>query len=130
MINLIAKYILFALIATILNLFTQYIFLKMYYGVGSLYLAMFLGTLIGLVIKYILDKNYIFKYRINNKKEELKKILLYSFLGIFTTLIFWSFEIAFDKIFEYDLAKYVGGLLGLALGYYLKFTLDKNIVFK
>ncbi len=129
MISLIAKYISFALIATILNLFTQYIFLKMYYGIGSLYLAMFLGTLIGLVIKYILDKNYIFKYKINNKKEELKKIFLYSFLGIFTTLIFWSFEIAFDMIFEYDLAKYVGGSLGLALGYYLKYSLDKKIVF-
>lgn len=129
MISLIAKYISFALIATILNLFTQYIFLKMYYGIGSLYLAMFLGTLIGLVIKYILDKNCIFKYKINNKKEELKKIFLYSFLGIFTTLIFWSFEIAFDMIFEYDLAKYVGGSLGLALGYYLKYSLDKKIVF-
>jgi len=130
MINIILKYIIFAIIATVANLFSQFLFLKYYCGKGSLLVAMIIGTFIGLIIKYILDKNFIFYYVINEKNKEAKKFYLYSIIGVFTTLIFWSFEISFNIIFKNEIAKYFGALLGLSIGYILKYTLDKKIVFK
>jgi putative flippase GtrA len=130
MINIILKYIIFAIIATVANLFSQFLFLKYYCGKGSLLVAMIIGTFIGIIIKYILDKNFIFYYVINEKNKEAKKFYLYSIIGVFTTLIFWSFEISFNIIFKNEIAKYFGALLGLSIGYILKYTLDKKIVFK
>ena len=91
---------------------------------------MFFGTFLGLITKYFLDKKFIFYYRSKNKIDDGKKFFMYSFFGIFTTLVFWGFEISFDAVFKSDLAKYVGALLGLVIGYILKYFLDKNFVFK
>ncbi|PHS56189.1 MAG: polysaccharide biosynthesis protein GtrA [Sulfurimonas sp.] len=126
---IVLKYALFALLSTILNIAVQYLSFLIYDGVLSLYLAMFLGTLAGLVLKYILDKKYIFFHTPKSKKDDGKKFMLYSLMGIFTTLIFWAFEIGFDYIFEDENAKYLGGIIGLAIGYLVKYFLDKKFVF-
>ena len=127
---LVLKYSLFALIATIINLFTQFISLAIYSQDFSLYLAMFFGTLTGLIAKYILDKKYIFYYVVKDKKEDSQKFILYSIMGVFTTLIFWGFEIGFDYIFDSEIAKYIGAIIGLSVGYITKYFLDKKFVFK
>ncbi len=57
---LVSKYSLFALILTGFNLLFQYFSFLLYSDVASLYVAMFFGTLAGLVTKYILDKNISF----------------------------------------------------------------------
>lgn len=123
------KYSAFALVATAVNLIGQYISLLVYAGYYDLYLAMGVGTLVGLVTKYILDRKYIFYYRIKNKIEETQKFILYSATGVFTTLVFWSFEIFFDTFFHYDSSKFIGAVLGLSIGYTLKYYLDKRWVF-
>ena len=127
---LVLKYSLFALIATIINLFTQFISLAIYSQNFSLYIAMFLGTITGLIAKYILDKKYIFYYVVKDKKENSQKFILYSIMGVFTTLIFWGFEIGFDYIFDSEIAKYIGAIIGLSIGYITKYFLDKKFVFK
>ena len=127
---LILKYSLFALIATIINLFTQFISLAIYSQDFSLYIAMFFGTITGLIAKYILDKKYIFYYVVKDKKEDSQKFILYSIMGVFTTLIFWGFEIGFDYIFDSEIAKYIGAIIGLSIGYITKYFLDKKFVFK
>ena len=127
---LVLKYSFFALIATIINLFTQFISLAIYSQNFSLYIAMFFGTLTGLIAKYILDKKYIFYYVVKDKKENSQKFILYSIMGVFTTLIFWGFEIGFDYIFDSEIAKYIGALVGLSIGYIVKYFLDKKFVFK
>ena len=124
------KYSFFALIATIINLFTQFISLAIYSQDFSLYIAMFFGTLTGLIAKYILDKKYIFYYVVKDKKEDSQKFILYSIMGVFTTLIFWGFEIGFDYIFDSEIAKYIGAIIGLSIGYITKYFLDKKFVFK
>ena len=124
------RYIIFAVISTMLNLLFQYISFLLYNGFLSLYLAMFIGTLSGLIIKYILDKKYIFFHKTKTYKENGKKFLLYSLMGIFTTFIFWGFEIGFDYIFSYENAKYIGAIIGLSIGYIVKYFLDKKFVFK
>ncbi|WP_258237390.1 GtrA family protein [Arcobacter sp. AHV-9/2010] len=127
---LVFKYSFFALIATIINLFTQFIILAIYLQDFSLYIAMFFGTLTGLIAKYILDKKYIFYYVVKDKKEDSQKFILYSIMGVFTTVIFWGFEIGFDYIFDSEIAKYIGAIIGLSIGYVTKYFLDKKFVFK
>lgn len=124
------KYVVFAVIATVLNLLIQYISLNIYSKSYSLYVAMFFGTLAGLIVKYILDKKYIFYYVQKDRKDDSLKFMLYSLMGILTTLIFWGFEIGFYHIFDSEIAKYLGAVIGLSLGYIAKYFLDKKFVFK
>lgn len=127
---MITRYIIFALLSTALNLFCQYVSFALYGGFLSLYVAMFAGTLAGLVLKYVLDKKYIFFHTPKSRADDGKKFFLYSLMGVFTTFIFWGFEIGFDVIFENQNAKYAGALIGLSIGYIVKYFLDKKFVFK
>ena len=123
------KYSTFAVVSTLFNLLFQYFSFQFYTGFGSLYVAMFFGTLAGLISKYILDKKYIFYHTPKGKKDDAKKFVLYSFMGIFTTIIFWGTEIAFDILFQDPNAKYIGAVIGLSIGYVIKYFLDKKYVF-
>ncbi|WP_310441398.1 GtrA family protein [Sulfurimonas sp.] len=123
-------YALFALFSTAVNIAFQYLSFLAYDGFLSLYVAMFIGTVAGLVLKYILDKKYIFFHKPKSKKDDGKKFFLYSLMGVFTTLIFWGFEIGFDAMFESQNAKYIGAVVGLSIGYVVKYFLDKKFVFK
>jgi len=123
------KYILFAGISTLFNLLFQYLSFLVYSDLGSLYIAMFAGTLAGLVVKYVLDKKFIFYHKVKDKKDDAKKFVLYSLMGVFTTIIFWGTEIAFDSLYKYQNAKYLGAIIGLSIGYVIKYFLDKKFVF-
>ena len=46
-----------------------------------------------------------------------------------STLIFWAFELSFDWLFEARYMRYVGAIIGLSIGYGLKYILDKQFVF-
>jgi len=123
------KYSIFAIISTLFNLLFQYLSFLVYSDFGSLYVAMFFGTLAGLVAKYILDKKYIFYHTPIDRLDDARKFSIYSFMGIFTTTIFWGTEITFDTIFESPYAKYIGAVAGLTIGYIIKYFLDKKYVF-
>ena len=123
------KYIFFAVISTFLNLIFQWAVFFIYSGNGSIYVAMFIGTLVGLITKYILDKKWIFYHTVKNKKDDAKKFVLYSLMGVFTTLIFWGTEMAFYYFVPYSNAKYIGAIIGLTIGYIIKYFLDKKYVF-
>ena len=127
---IIARYFVFSVIATVLNLLFQYFSFIVYDGLGSLYIAMSIGTLVGFASKYFFDKNYIFYYVNKGNENEAKKIFLYGLTGVFTTAVFWVFEIGFDIIFDFNIAKYIGATIGLAIGYIFKFFLDRKIVFR
>lgn len=123
-------YVLFAIISTAINIGFQYFSFFVYDGFASLYIAMFLGTFFGLVIKYVLDKKFIFFHETKGKKDDGLKFLLYSLMGVITTFVFWACEIGFDCYFKTENAKYVGAVTGLGVGYFLKYHLDKRFVFK
>ncbi|WP_196141070.1 GtrA family protein [Aliikangiella sp. G2MR2-5] len=123
------KYTLFAVIATAVNLIFQFFSFYLYTGAGTLYIGMFVGTGAGLVTKYVLDKKYIFYHQPESKAQDLKKFIAYTFTGVFTTVIFWGTELAFDYYIQHPSAKYVGAVLGLSVGYISKYLLDKNYVF-
>lgn len=124
------KYALFAAISTLLNLIAQYLSFQLYSGYASLYVAMFFGTLAGLLSKYILDKKFIFYHTPRNRRDDSRKFILYSFVGAFTTIPFVLSEMAFDYFFQYENAKYIGAVVGLTIGYVSKYFLDKKYVFK
>jgi putative flippase GtrA len=123
------KYIIFAVISTLFNLLFQYFSFEVYGGWSSLYVAMFIGTLVGLIVKYVLDKKFIFQHKVKDKKDDAKKFALYSLMGVFTTIIFWGTEIAFDHLSQDPNAKYIGATIGLSIGYVIKYFLDKKFVF-
>lgn len=133
MLSIAIKYTIFAVISTVTNLVTQYIAEIVLGDIVNekyiIYITMFLGTLAGLVVKYILDRKYIFYYHIKSQSENVKKFILYSFVGVFTTLIFWGFEILFHTLFEHSMSKFAGAIIGLSIGYILKYNLDKKFVF-
>lgn len=127
--SLLVRYALFALIATIGNILTQDIYIYLDSGQFSLYSSILLGTIVGLLIKYFLDKKYVFKYETASKKRNAQMFFLYSVMGIFTTLIFWGVELAFHYIFATKEMRYFGGVLGLIIGYIVKYNLDQRYVF-
>ncbi|MBF0203416.1 MAG: GtrA family protein [Desulfamplus sp.] len=126
---IVIKYTIFAVISTLCNLLFQYLSFAVYSDFAALYVAMFFGTFAGLVAKYILDKKYIFYHIPKDKKDDAKKFALYSLMGIFTTIIFWGTEITFDATFQDPNAKYIGAIIGLSIGYAIKYFLDKMYVF-
>ena len=123
-------YISFALIATVINIFSQYIVFTIFTDDNTIYLAILVGTSLGLIAKYILDKIYIFKYKLENLYDYSKNFSMYMFTGIFTTVIFWIFEYSFYILFVSSIAKYIGAIIGLTIGYTVKYVLDKKFVFK
>ncbi len=123
------RYVAFAILATLVNLAAQVCVFTLYQGTGAIYFAIFTGTLTGLIVKYLLDKQFIFEYQSNNMRDDAQKFALYSLMGIFTTLLFWAVELGFDFFIAHDHAKYWGAVVGLSLGYLLKYQLDKRFVF-
>jgi putative flippase GtrA len=123
------KYSFFALIATLVNLCTQYPVFWIFKGEWVIYVALFVGTLTGLVAKYWLDKRWIFYYVPTSKSDDFSRFSLYALMGVFTTVIFWGTELFFFKIFNFENSQYVGGALGLLIGYFIKYALDKKFVF-
>lgn len=126
--KLIVLYISFALIATLGNLGAQRISLSIFEELGLIF-AIGMGTLIGLIIKYILDKRWIFGDLTVGITDNSKKFALYSAMGVSTTLIFWASETLFWWIWRSDYMREIGAILGLSIGYFIKYHLDRTFVF-
>ena len=93
------------------------------------FFALFSGTLTGLITKYFLDKNYIFTYYHNSLIDNSKKFYVYTLNGVITTSIFWITESLFLFFYATSLARKLGAIIGLSIGYSVKYKLDKKYVF-
>jgi putative flippase GtrA len=129
-IKLATAYLVFALIATVANIGAQDVVTRLYDGAFSLWVSIVTGTGVGLVIKYILDKRYIFRFHPGSALHDGRVFLLYTFMGLVTTLIFWGFEFAFHHFFATREMRYLGAVIGLSIGYLMKYHLDKRYVFR
>lgn len=127
--KLILRYIFFALLASFANIFTQRIIFSINQSKIYFIIAIGCGTLIGLITKFYLDKKWIFFDKVKSLKLEGFKFGLYTSMGIFSTLIFWSTETIFWLIWQTDKMREIGALIGLCLGYVIKYNLDKRYVF-
>lgn len=122
-------YAVFAAIAIGVNLGAQWVTNAALPGTYTVIVALLIGTLAGIAVKYALDKRYIFRYRTTSHVHELRTFTVYAFLSIFPTIIFWGFELGSEAVFRSPEARYLGGFAGLVIGYAVKYALDKRFTF-
>ncbi|WP_255556689.1 GtrA family protein [Methylococcus sp. Mc7] len=123
-------YSFFALIATAANIGSQDVAVRLYQGIYSVTASVLVGTAVGLVVKYVLDKKYIFRFKVKGLGHDTRTFALYTLMGLVTTGVFWGFEFGFDYLFQTKTLRYAGGVIGLALGYLMKYHMDKRFVFR
>ena len=128
--RLVFLYVSFAVFATLVNLLTQHVSFMIYDGGHALWVAIGSGTVTGLFTKYVLDKRWIFSDLSTGAAQHARKFSLYTLMGILTTLIFWGSEVAFYEMFHTPFWRDVGAVLGLAVGYSIKYRLDRQFVFR
>lgn len=122
-------YGLFAALSIAANLGLQKLALLAYDGPFQLWLALCIGTGGGLVLKFALDKTWIFRYRHRDIAHGARSLLLYSLMGVATTVVFWGFEFGAFALWHTDAARFTGGAIGLVIGYFVKYRLDRAFVF-
>ena len=127
--TLVLRYAFFAVLATLANLATQRGVL--WFGdSGAVFgLAVAAGTIVGLVLKYMLDNRWIFGDMSVGVKAHSKRFSLYTAMGLVTTAIFWGMETAFWLVWQTDAMRELGAVLGLSIGYVVKYNLDRRFVF-
>lgn len=121
------RYAAFAGIAILANLGAQRLVLG--WAGGGLPAAMIAGTTLGLLVKYLLDRRWIFGDRTIGIRAHGRCFSLYTATGGLTTLLFWAVEAGFWRIGQTDTARELGAFLGLSLGYGIKYVLDRRFVF-
>jgi putative flippase GtrA len=122
-------YSLFAVLSTAMNIGAQMIFLQAYRGLHAIEASILFGTAVGLPLRYLLEKRYIFSFKSRNVAHDSRLFVLYSLMSVFTTGLFWGTEYAFHALFASDAMRYLGAVLGLGAGFYAKYQLDKKYVF-
>lgn len=126
---LVLRYAGFAVLATIANLGAQRAVLAFGEGGAMFALAVIAGTGVGLVVKYVLDKRWIFYDRTAGARAQGRQFGLYSAMGLVTTAIFWATETAFWLTWQTHEARELGAVIGLSIGYVVKYRLDRRYVF-
>jgi putative flippase GtrA len=138
-------YILFAILSTLLNLGTQRGIQVLLGQINhpllqkqviierftvSLLVMMGTATVVGFIFKYLADKLVIFKDTTAYiSTKHLRQVLLYGSFAVLTTIIFWGTELTFKAVWDHPFSEYIGGAIGLAAGYTVKFVLDRTWVF-
>lgn len=122
------RYAVFAAIATLANLGVQRLVLL---ATGGWYIAALMaGTLVGLVVKYRLDKRWIFFDDQRGFRSETRTFSLYTLTGVGTTALFWGSETLFWLLGQKQTMREIGAILGLTVGYVIKYNLDYSFVFR
>ncbi|MEO1148418.1 MAG: GtrA family protein [Cyanobacteria bacterium J06638_22] len=127
--QLIIRYTAFAVAATLVNLATQRLVLLGGDTQVYFFAAVAAGTFTGLVVKYLLDKRWIFFDNTRGVKGHGTKFGLYTAMGLVTTVIFWGTETLFWVVGQTHVMRELGAVTGLAIGYVIKYQLDRRFVF-
>lgn len=123
------KYAQIACVSTAANIGCQAGVVALYSGPRAVPISVLVGTAAGLPIKYVLEKRHVFGFRTAGMQHDARLFTIYTFYGVFTTGLFWCTEYVFHTAFGTDAMRYLGAAIGLALGYTLRYQLDKRFVF-
>ena len=83
-------YALVSVLATAANIGTQALSMWVYSGAYAVELSVLAGTAMGFPIKYVLEKKHVFDFKADNLGHDTRLFILYGFMGVFTTAIFWG----------------------------------------
>lgn len=119
-------YALFAALSTAVNLGAQAVVLHLTDAVA---LALLVGTVAGLPVKYVLDKRYIFGFHSDGVKHDGVVFVLYTGMSVLTTVVFWLTEWVTHVLTDSRPLTLLGGAVGLVVGYVVKYQLDARYVF-
>lgn len=89
-------YTAFAIVATLCNILAQDICNYLYSGDFSILISIIMGTGFELVVKYILDKKYIFQYKTETAGHN--RHIFFPYIPLWASLLllsFWGFEFGF-----------------------------------
>ncbi len=101
-----------------------------YVGPRSIEFGMMLGTLVGVAVKYFLDRTYIFRFSAKTLSRNITSAAQYVTASVLTTLVFWITEYIFDQSFSTLPMRYFGAAIGLGIGYSIKYQIDKRFAFR
>lgn len=121
------KYLLFAVMAILANLLVQRIVFASWQGPETVVIAIGFGTIAGLLVKYWLDARWIFYA--TRPRSEMAQFGRYSMTGVATTLVFWGCEGLGWYLSGDHMIRELSAIVGLSIGYVLKYQLDKRFVF-
>lgn len=122
------RYVFFAIVSGLANLAAQEIAVRVVPGFHVM-VSVLAGTGVGFIVKYLLEKHWIFYDAYDSHAEEIRKVFIYGVFGVGTTLLFWAFEMGALWLWGTTSAKYIGAVIGLSLGNWIKYFLDKHYVF-
>lgn len=138
-------YFAFAAIVYTLNLLIQYLhmvflspsicssiswgFVQSYYCPedGRVFFGSVLGVGVSYIVKFILDKFIVFEKKDTNLKQTSKEFIKYFLFAIVTTAINIGGQYLLYKVFSWEYL--VAAIIPLAIGYIVKFLLDRKYVF-
>ena len=123
------RYVVFAVVSSLANLASQELVIRTVPG-AVLMASVVVGTGVGFCVKYLLDKRWVFLDAYDGHIAEARKIVVYGAFGVGTTLLFWAIELGFWHVWQTAEAKYIGAAIGLSLGNWIKYLLDKQFVFR
>ncbi|MEX3967946.1 GtrA family protein [Paraburkholderia sp. EG286B] len=122
-------YAIFACISAASNVATQAVVVRIIHGAHAIPASVAVGTVVGLVVKYLLDKRWIFRWKPQNARHDAGTFILYASTGVLTTAIFWGCEYLFEHRFHSEGMRYLGAVIGLSIGYVIKYQMDRLFVF-
>ncbi|MEJ7929788.1 GtrA family protein [Ramlibacter sp. AN1015] len=124
---ILTRYVLFAILAGLSNICAQELAIRM--ASVPVTVSILIGTCAGFFMKYVLDKRWIFMSRYEGQQAEIRMVTLYGLSSGGTALLFWSIELGAWRYWQTSTAKYVGAAVGLSIGNWIKYLLDKHFVF-
>jgi putative flippase GtrA len=122
------RYVLFAVVSGLSNLAAQEFVVRVL-PLAPIMASVLFGTGTGFLVKYLLDKRWIFLDTYDGHVAEIRKFVVYGLSGVGTTLLFWAIELGAWHIWQTVEAKYIGAVIGLSLGSWIKYLLDKQYAF-
>ena len=121
-------YVLVATVSGLSNLASQEIVVRAL-PIAPIMVSVLTGTGVGFFVRYLLEKRWVFLDAYDNHVAEIRKISVYGAFGTGTTLLFWLIELSFWHIWQTMEAKYVGAAVGLSVGNWIRYLLDRHYVF-
>lgn len=118
-----------AVLSTIITIGSQIDLIRLYNEHFAVEISILVGTATGFLLRHFLEKRNIFVFYSKNLAHYIKLFVSYIAMGVITTIIFWGTEYAFHFIYNNEVMRYFGGVIGLTIGFYLKYHLDKKYVF-